>query len=218
MMKKVLTAVWALFAGLMLMVQPAQASWEEASAVVDKSTGEMLGLLSDDKYLADENYGELINEIDGLLEPVVDFPYIAKLVMGKHYRKANADSRSHFADVFRTTLIKTYAKAVVGFRITGYEIKAPKKRSPKPDKQIVTVEVTSDNGTRYSLVYYMRKKQGEWRLVNVVLDGVNLRLTFKNQFSDLVQKSRGNVAKAVEQWQQKIDPDSVAPKGEASNG
>jgi len=210
MWKQLATCLTAL---ILLLAQPVHASWEEASEIVDASTGEMLALLKNDAYRADAEFDALVGKIDGILEPVVDFPYISKLVMGKYYRKANDQQRNQFVGIFRTTLLKTYAKAVVGFDVKGYEILPPKKRSPKKDKQIVTVEVTSGAGTKYSLVYYMRKKGGEWRLVNVVLDGVNLRLTFKNQFADLAQKSRGDVGNAISRWQQQVDPQQASTNG-----
>lgn len=202
------------FAFMLVVAMPATASWEEASQVVDDATGKMFSLLEDPGYAEEAQFDALMSEIDGLLDPVVDFPYISKLVMGKYYRKASDEERTRFSDVFRTTLLKTYAKAIIGFDIKGYEIIPAKTKSPKPDKQIVTVEVTSGAGTKYLLVYYMRKTQEEWRLVNVVLDGVNLRLTFKNQFADLAQKSRGDVGKTVALWKEHVDPDA----GTAGNG
>lgn len=209
MIKQLFNRVTGFVSALMLVVaMPVQASWEEASQVVDDATGKMFALLEDPNYKAEAQFDTLLSEIDVLLDPVVDFPYISKLVMGKYYRKASTDERTQFSGVFRTTLLKTYAKAIVGFDIKGYAIVPAKRKSPKPDKQIVTVEVTSGAGTKYLLVYYMRKKQGEWRLVNVMLDGVNLRLTFKNQFADLAQKSKGNVGKTVALWKEHVDPDA----------
>ncbi|MCO4756554.1 MAG: ABC transporter substrate-binding protein [Oceanospirillaceae bacterium] len=214
MFKQLVSKVAVLFTAFMLtMSLPAMASWEEASQVVENATGKMLSLMEDSSYREEAQFSTLVSEIDTLLDPVVDFPYISKLVMGKYYRKASADDRTEFAGVFRTTLLKTYAKAIVGFDIKGYEVVPARKKSPKPDKQIVTVEVTSGAGTKFTLVYYMRKKAGEWRLVNVNLDGVNLRLTFKNQFADLAQKSRGNVSRTVAMWKEQIDPDKGASNG-----
>lgn len=214
MFRQLLSNVKPLIAAFLLVVSlPAMASWEEASQVVDDATGKMFGLLEDPSYREDARFDALVSEIDTLLDPIVDFPYISKLVMGKHYRKASADDRVDFSGIFRTTLLKTYAKAIVGFDVKGYKVVPARTKSPKPDKQIVTVEVTSGTGTKFTLVYYMRKKEGEWRLVNVNLDGVNLRLTFKNQFSDLAQKARGDVSRTVDMWKEQIDPDGAASNG-----
>ncbi len=209
MLRQVLVKVFSIFAFLLAFSAPATASWDEARQVVGDASDRMFKLMEDESLRDEARFEVLTSEIDMLMDTVVDFPYISKLVMGKYYRKASADDRTTFENVFRTTLMKTYAKAIVSFNIDTYEIIAPKKRSPKPDKQIVTVEVTSDANKKYTVVYYMRKKAGEWRLVNVVLDGVNLRLTFKNQFADIAQKQRGNVSKAISSWQAQVDPDKA---------
>lgn len=184
----------------------AQAKWEEASAVIETSTQEMLTILEQEKLLLEEQQDSLLAEIDKALSPVVDFAYISKVVMGKYYRRASAEERSAFSDVFKTTLLKTYAKALVGFKINKYEIVSPKKQSPSAKKQIVTVNVYAADGTKYALVYYMRKGDEGWRLVNALLDGINLRLTFKNQFADMVQKNRGDIGAVISTWKEKVDP------------
>jgi phospholipid transport system substrate-binding protein len=184
----------------------AHANWEEAAAVIETSTQKMLKIMENEELLKEENQDALIVEIDGSLSHVVDFDYISKVVMGKYYRRANAEQKSAFSDVFKTTLLKTYAKALVGFKIEKYEMVPPRTASPDDDKQIVTVDVFAADGTQYGLVYYMKKEDGQWRLVNALLDGINLRLTFKNQFADMVQKNRGDVGAVIASWKDKVDP------------
>ncbi|MCP4598565.1 MAG: ABC transporter substrate-binding protein [Neptuniibacter sp.] len=184
----------------------AQATWEEAGAVIEGTTSDMLLLLENEELLLEEQEGQLIAEIDTVLSPVVDFDYISKLVMGKYYRKASKDQRVAFSAVFKTTLLKTYAKALLGFQIKTYAMVPPKRKSPDKRKQIVTVDVFAADGTKFSIVYYMKKKEEGWRLVNALLDGINLRLTFKNQFAEMVQKNRGDVGAVIDHWKEKVDP------------
>lgn len=199
----------ACFIGFSLLsVQVAQASWEEASVVVDQSMAEMLQLMNNDELLQKENKEQLLTEIDKVLSSAVDFPYISKRVMAKHYRKASDEERVYFSDVFKTTLLKTYATALVGFKIKEFELVPPKRKSPSSKKQIVTVDVFAASGEKFTLVYFMRKGKEGWKLVNAQLDGINLRLTFKNQFADMVQKNRGDVSAVINSWKEKVDPDA----------
>ncbi|MGB0466320.1 MAG: MlaC/ttg2D family ABC transporter substrate-binding protein [Pontibacterium sp.] len=200
-------------AALLAVSLPAAASWNEARQVVDDTSASMFRLMESDDFRQAERFDRLLTEVDSLLGPVVDFSYISKRVMGKYYRRASSEERGHFTELFRATLLKTYAKAMVGFDIQNYAIVPPRKQSPQPNKQIVTVEVASSAGTKYTLIYYMLKQADGWRLVNVILDGVNLRLTFKNQFSDLAQKQRGNISRTIVAWKQHIDPGESADHG-----
>eukprot|EP00656_Telonema_subtile_P024134 TRINITY_DN26017_c0_g1_i1.p1 TRINITY_DN26017_c0_g1~~TRINITY_DN26017_c0_g1_i1.p1 ORF type:complete len:100 (+),score=9.98 TRINITY_DN26017_c0_g1_i1:112-411(+) len=88
-----------------------------------------------------------------------------------------------------------------------YEMVPPRKDSPDDSKQIVTVDVFSADGTKYTLVYYMKKEAGEWKLVNAILDGsINIRLSFKNQFADLMERNKGDVGLVISTWKDKVDP------------
>ncbi len=198
-----------------LWVNPAlaEASWQEASVVVDGATRDMLALMEREELARDENTELLMQEIETIISPVVDFPYIAKRVMGKYYRRASEAERERFAEVFKTTLLRTYAKSIAGFELKEYQIQTPSGESPEPTKQVVSVNVGSGNGEVYTLVYYMLKQEQRWTLVNVMVDGINLRITFRNQFADLYQQNR-SIAATIEAWASKMQDVKLEKTGD----
>jgi phospholipid transport system substrate-binding protein len=191
----------ALVALLVLVIQPAVAegSWKDASAVIDSATRDMLALMDNDGLTGEENIEKMMGEIETIISPVVDFPYIARQVMGKYFRRASDEERDRFADVFKTTLLRTYAKSISGFELRNYDIQVPGSESPEPDKQVVSVNMQAANGQTYTLVYYMLRQQDRWTLVNVMVDGINLRITFRNQFADLYERNR-SMSATIEAW------------------
>lgn len=208
-MKQIVTMLKAGFLVLLMSVMPAaQASWEESRDVVDGAMTEMVQLLELPELNQEGQEDQLLQRVQSVLNPVVDFEYVAKRVMGKFYRRATADQRQMFVSAFRDTLIRTYAKSLAGFDIERYEMAPQGKPSPKPDKQIVSVYVYSSSGQRYTLVYYMLRKDAEWHAVNVLVDGINLRLNFKNQFADMVSRAGGDVGKVVSDWQSQVAIDT----------
>jgi phospholipid transport system substrate-binding protein len=178
---------------------PAQANWDSASQVMESATSDMLALVNDERLRQPENIEELMSEIDKLVGESVDFEYIAKSIMGKYYRRASDSEVEDFSVVVKSTLLRTYAKAIVGFDFKEFEIIPPVEQSPDPDKQIVNVNVSAEDGTVYSLLYYMVYKDDRWQLVNVVVDGINLRITFRNQFSGLMEQY-GKISEVIEHW------------------
>jgi phospholipid transport system substrate-binding protein len=176
------------------------ASWQEAAGQVEQSLEQMLAKAAVYKGEVDGNLEPLYKELDEITNDKVDYEYISKIVMGKYYRQASEPQKVEFEKVFKRTLLKTYGKTLVSFNVTNYELIEPRSESPQADKQQVVVKVSSDDGQTYSLVSYMVKADGKWKLVNIVLDGFNLRVTFKNQFAELADQNRGNVAKAIDAW------------------
>ncbi|OUS32677.1 hypothetical protein A9R01_10745 ['Osedax' symbiont bacterium Rs2_46_30_T18] len=196
-----------LISGLILLLTvsvPVMADWQQAADEVEQSIEEMLAKVSPYRGDVDADLEPLYLALAQVTQDTVDYPYIAKIVMGKYYRRASAQDKLDFAQVFRRTLIKTYAKTLVSFNIKAYEVIEPRSVSPKPDKQKVTVKVLSEDGKAYSIVNYMVKTDEQWKLVNIVLDGFNLRVTFKNQFSNIAQNTKGDVSAAIAQWSAKM--------------
>ena len=45
-----------------------------------------------------------------------------------------------------------------------------------------------------------RNKEGEWKIINIVVNGVNLGLTFRNQFYSLSIKRNADIDLVIEEW------------------
>ncbi|MDO6564055.1 ABC transporter substrate-binding protein [Amphritea sp. 1_MG-2023] len=178
----------------------AQASWDEARDTIEQASSKMMQVLENEPLKAPEQSEALIAEIEAILNPVVDFDYASKRVMGKYYNRVDAKQQQLFSSVFKDTMVRTYAKSLTGFDIVRYEVAPEGHPSPDADKQVVSVNVFAANGQQYTLVYYMLKQESGWRLVNVLVDGINLRLNFKNQFADMVSRTNGDVKQVIADW------------------
>ena len=118
----------AFIALLSMSVRAEVDTYNEAGGVIQTATQNVLKLLEREELVEEGQEDQLVAEIDTVLSPIVDFDYISKQVMGKYYRRASKEQRIEFSSVFKTTLLKTYAKALVGFKIDKYEMVPPRKR------------------------------------------------------------------------------------------
>ena len=102
-------------------------------------------------------------------------------------------------------LVKTYGRGLVSF---GNEQILLVDRKPLQDGQrrlIVKQEIRSE-GNVFPLQYSMaRKKTGEWMILNVIINGINLRKTFRGQFNQAAQKSGGDLDAVISQWASEAD-------------
>ena len=48
-----------------------------------------------------------------------------------------------------------------------------------------------------------KNKSGEWKLINVVLNGVNLGKSFRDQFAQAMKQNDNNIDKVIATWAQK---------------
>lgn len=199
------------FIGLSLFLQSlaAVATWQEASVEVKQTIEDMIVVIDTHRAKQPVDIDAVSSDIEKIVDRDVDFEYISKWVMGKYYRQASDAQRAKFAVVFKQTLIKTYAKSLLEFDIDSYNLVEPTSVSPEDDKQIVSVNVTSKANVDYTLVNYMVKTDVGWKLVNVMLNGINLRITFQNQFAEMMQRAQYDVGRVVDSWETQIDEKPV---------
>lgn len=195
-MKRLLTSLLLMMSFNLYAAQ----GWDAAAAEMEISIQQMLEKVMPYKGQADQDLEPLVMDLDAITKDAVDYPYIAKFVMGKFYRRATDEQKSDFQEVFKRTLLKTYAKGLVTFDVKSYQIIKPRVESPYPDKQKVKIEVTSTQGKTYQIINFLVNKKGGWKLVNIDLDGLNLRSNYKNQFASIAQKHRGKLGVAIQEW------------------
>ncbi|WP_049723626.1 MlaC/ttg2D family ABC transporter substrate-binding protein [Gilvimarinus polysaccharolyticus] len=139
-------------------------------------------------------------QVMAALEPVVAFDYIARVVMGDYYAEASGEQRRAFAEKFQADLVSTYAKGIATYADSNIKLMAPAK--PIGDARRATVEQeVSHEGSSHKLSYTMGKnRDGEWKLLNVVLNGINLGRSFSSQFKQLANKYQGDVDQVISHW------------------
>lgn len=141
------------------------------------------------------------NEVEAILERVVDFPFIAYVVMGESGKKATDAQKKEFAEVFKSGLVRSYAKGIAAYADSEIKILPVNINPSKPTAVTVKQEVM-DKDNVHHLAYSMRlnKKTNEWKLINVTLNGVNLGQSFRSQFSQAIAKQGGDIDKVIKTW------------------
>ncbi len=166
--------------------------------IVESVAQELFGLVKT-KNSAKTPDDQYYKQVEKVLDPVVNFPLIAGSVMGKAtYQKATPAQRKQFLKVFKEGMVKSLAKGVLGYADSKVTIAGVD--TVKADRVVVKQEVSAEGAT-HKLDYTMVKgKSGEWKLINVVLNGVNLGQSFSSQFKASLKKHNGNVDQVIANW------------------
>ncbi len=192
------------------------ASAEEA---VTRTTDEVLGFIETSSAYANDEKELFFSQVEVLIEPLIDFRRFARNVMGPYYRRATAEQRDHFAASFKRSLVRTYALALTEFRDGRVEVLPPRRPPRDPDEAKVTQQIQSGSAT-YLVVYDMRRRDGQWRLNNMIIEGLNVGITFKEQFASAVKSPTyaGDVGRVIAAWSDIIGSgrgDDAAAAGDA---
>jgi len=173
---------------------------DSSSEYVEKVHEDIVLVVRAKQGIYEENPEEFIKAISLALQPLVDFKRISRNVMGRHYKDANKQQIEKFNRVFRESLLETYSKTLAEFRDEEIIVSSKVKKSPKGNREKVSLQIVTSTKI-YPAIYDMYlNKQGEWKLINIIINGVNLGITFRNQFYSLMEKEGNNLDLVIEKW------------------
>lgn len=183
---------------LMVMSHLATAAEKSPQAIVEQATSELFATVKKhnaagkvtDAYYAD---------IQKTLDTVVDFNFIAKAVMRKTAKTATPEQIEKFTAVFKSGLIRTYAKGIANYSESN--IKTLPVTMPADARRVSVDQEVLDKGATHKLSYTLKVNDaGEWKLINVVLNGVNLGESFTSQFDQAMIKNDKDIDKVIANW------------------
>ena len=173
---------------------------ESSSEYVEKIHEDIVLVVRSKQGIYEENPEEFVKAISFALQPLVDFERISRNVMGRYYKDANKEQIEKFNKVFQASLLETYSKTLAEFKDEEILVSSQVKKSPKGNREKVSLQIVTSTKI-YPAVYDMyRNTQGQWKLINIVINGVNLGLTFRNQFYSLMEKEGNDLDVVIEKW------------------
>ena len=177
-------------------------SEEDPYIFIDKNAQQMVVVLIENKSLFLDDRSAYEDKIKEIFEPMIDFKRVAAGVMGRqHYINASPDQRNEFVDVFRNSLLDTYSETLAQWENQDIDTIFPETRDFIDKKSIEVRQILNTGSSKYPISYKLRKnKDGSWMIINIIVNGVNLGLTFKNQFQALAIKNNGDIEKTLDGW------------------
>ena len=166
---------------------------------IDSKAQEMVQALKENSDLFYTDKDAYENKIKLIFEPIIDFRRVSALVMGKKYYVASTkDQRSEFIEVFKNSLLDTYSETLAQWQDQKIVTYFPD--SLEYEKQVNVKQNLFTSSSVYPIKYTVRKDGDEWKIINIVVNGVNLGLTFRNQFRALADSHDGDMNQTIASW------------------
>ncbi|WP_425348083.1 MlaC/ttg2D family ABC transporter substrate-binding protein [Vreelandella aquamarina] len=193
----------------------AQAQSQSPEAMIRENVNSLMGEIEGKRDYYASNIDELEALVNDSLDDVADFRYIGASVMGSYFRNATPEQRSRFANVFRQTLIDTYTRGLVTFDYQDLRVLDNQRSQRYDDQASVDMEVVASNGQVYPVSYSLRLADNQWRVVNVIVNGINLGLTFRNQFDQAMRQNNRDYDAVIRGWAPEIGVEELEQGGDA---
>ena len=111
--------------------------------------------------------GRIASAVDGSF----DLPYLASKVMRRQWKTLTPDQQASFTSTFRDLVLATYTSQFASFGGEKFETLAT--RDLADGTRQVNARLTPGSGNPVNFDYVLHEVNGEWRIVNVVADGVS---------------------------------------------
>lgn len=174
---------------------------EDLREYVDTNTQSLVDKLNRERGLYEKDPEAFYRKMDEALSDFVDFRRIAARVMGRYARQTTPEQRDEFVVKFKRSLFDSYAQALVSAEEFEINVQDATINPQDSGRASVQMEVVTASGNRYPVTYSMYKTDsGQWMMENVIIEGVNIGLAFRDRFSQEMEENRGRIQAVIDGW------------------
>jgi len=130
-----------------------------------------------------------------------DLPGIGQFVLGRYWRVATPQEQQDFLGLFQEYIVRSYSTRLTEyggepFRVTGAR--------PNGEETVVTSEIVRPNGNRIEIVWFLIGSPGRYKISDVYVAGVSMKVTQRDEFASVIQRNGGRVEALIAQLRQKL--------------
>jgi phospholipid transport system substrate-binding protein len=150
------------------------------------------------------NNGEMpstdkIAKLEALFLSTVDYPTVTRLVLGRNWRTLSEAQFDAFSNEFKRHLSTTYGRNLDNYTKLEIEV-VGEREEPRGDRTIKT-KINRPNAEAILVDYRMREREAEWKIIDVIIEGVSMVSNFRSQFQEVI--SNGGPDRLIELLKEK---------------
>ncbi len=155
----------------------------EPMEAIRHSTEKVIEILKDPELKGDPELRE--RKIWDVVVERFDFEEMAKRALAIHWRDRSPQEQREFVDLFGKLLQRSYSGKLAQYSDEKVEFLAEEIDGPRAE---VRTKIIS-KGNEIPIEYRMMKKGNDWKVYDVVIEGVSLVNNYRNQFNRIVVSS-----------------------------
>ena len=131
-------------------------------------------------------------ELEKLFQKYVDIPIIARAVLGKSWRDANADQRTKFVHAFKNYVANKYGRQFSEFKGTTLEIVKSRDTLTKAGVLVSSLVVVPGNSS-LKVVWQVSNGSGSLKLIDLRVEGISMLSSERQEFRSKLKKFDGSL-------------------------
>lgn len=164
----------------------------EPGAFIEEFAGKAIDLASKKDLPVEERrakFGALLNDY-------FDMPAIGRFLLGRYWRTASDEERDAYIQAFTDNIVYTYARRFNEY--TGQKLVVDGMREDGRFDIVASriVDPASPNAIR--LEWRLIEADGRYRIIDIVIEGVSMSVTQRQEYASVIQSNGGKVSALIE--------------------
>lgn len=155
--------------------------------LVRRTAEDVLAVVKADKEIQAGNQERSYALIEEKILPNFNFEKVSRLVLGRNWTNASPEQKSAFQEEFKTLLLRTYATALSKYKNQTIEYRPFRMESGATTATVRTLILQS--GGQPIAVDYSLEKKADWKVYDIVIEGVSLVTNYRSQFAQEIRQN-----------------------------
>ncbi len=137
-----------------------------------------------------------------ILRTSFDMPTIGRFTLGRHWRSATPGQQEEFLSLFEEMVVETYSRRFTEYNNETFVVDGSR---PEGERDVmVRSRIVRNDGPAVEVVWRVRDRDDSFQIIDVMVEGVSMAVTQRNEFSSIVQRNGGNIDALLDAIRQQI--------------
>ena len=179
--------VGALLSSLLLVSSPRLASAGEPQEKVRETVDAVLAVLQDKSLQGPENTEKRREKMRQAVFQRFGFEEMSQRALGQHWQKRTPAEKKEFTTLFGELLERSYINKIESY--TGEQkVLYTQETIDKDGYASVRTEIVVKRDANVAVEYRLLRRNGNWQIYDVVIEGVSLVNNYRTQFNNIVSQ------------------------------
>ena len=170
---------------------------DAAGAFIDKLLRDLIAVVDGPGSIADKK-AALVKIVDA----TVDLAGVAQFCLGRYWRAATEAQRRDYTDLFHRVLVKNVTGKVGDYHGVTFTVGRTALRDDQFD---VSTVVNRPGNAPNKVDWLVSMAGGSPKIVDVIAEGVSLRLTQREDYTGFLSRNNNNVQALIDAMRQQAD-------------
>lgn len=158
-----------------------------AQDFIDSMGSRAIGFLSNASLSMPQKEGEFRK----LLRSSFDMRTIGRFALGRYWSVATPDQQQEYQKLFEDMIVDVYSTRFNDYKGQKFDASAFRRDGDKDT--VVTSHIIPASGQNIQVDWRVRYKDGAYKIVDVIVEGVSMSMTQRADFSSVIQSGGGSV-------------------------